>query len=181
MEGRLSLSTGDAPSPKYIENMTKRWRADGYPVALIELDPLSARLIEENSLFPAFKFFELKWEWSDSRGLSVPVKTNSGTVYRYWNDIRDKINYLNNNGWLMFENIFVDEQGIAGIESNDHAWEWKELKSFYSYKNKLDYCYLDVISGSYEHLGIPVSRKLYIQFIPALGIRFNVISWALLG
>jgi hypothetical protein len=149
------INPQDVPSEKYVQTMTKTWRKHGYPLDMLAQDPLSARLIEENSLFPALKFFDLTWEW-DERGLKVPIKTKTGTEYKYWNDIRDQIYYINNNGWLMLENVYVDEHGLAGIETDDHAWNWKELKPCYTYKEKPGYCYLDVVSGSYEHLGIPV-------------------------
>jgi len=88
----------------------------------------------------------------------LPVKREvdgvASIVMKNWSSIREKIYYVNNNGWLMFDNVFMTEHGLNGILTDDHLWKWKTLKPCFS-KHLPNYCYLDVISGSYEYIGLP--------------------------
>jgi hypothetical protein len=153
----IGQSITDIPTEKYITELTTKWKKEDLPIGLIEKDPLSARLFEENAVFAAFKFYGLNYSYENDE-LLVPVKKEidgtSSTTMLPWSSLRDKIYYVNNNGWLQFDNTFINEHGFTGILSKDHLWKWKELKPCYT-KNLPDYCYMDIVSGSWEYLGLP--------------------------
>jgi hypothetical protein len=145
----------------------KFWQQKGWPVKMFNSDPLSARILQENAVFSAIAFHGLKWEWENDE-LYVPVKCKSQgteeseyiTEMRKWDDLKKVLRVVDSAGWLLLDGAFFGEYGLNGIDTDDHRWEWKELKPAFVYKDekKPDYCYLDVISSCFEHEGMMVSN-----------------------
>jgi hypothetical protein len=146
---------------KKKQTVAQAWRKQGWPVEMLETDPLSARIMHENAVFSAIKFHGLEWEWKDKQ-LFVPVKVSSEstdgkkytTEMRPWEEIKKVVRVVDNTGWLLLDGVFFGEYGLCGLETNEHRWDWKELTPAYYFKDeKPNHCFVDVITSSYEHEG----------------------------
>ncbi|KAL0487307.1 hypothetical protein AKO1_012195 [Acrasis kona] len=139
--GTFSIYSND----KELKKVHNRWVQEGWPVQLLQSDPVGARVLQDNALFSSAKFHNHKWEWDPNDGLIILFE-NKMTP---WSTIRPQIRLANSVGWLVFDGYIYGPNGLC----RGHLWKWEQLSPSFIWATGHE-CYLDIISCSWEHSGL---------------------------
>jgi hypothetical protein len=131
------------------------WVERGWPVQFLLRDHYGAKVLYDNQVFPLMEFYGHEWTWSEEEGLKIPVRLEgeAKAKMRPWSAVVEIIQIQKTaQGWLLFDGWNYLQDGLVPV----HLWQWRELTPSYTYPAdaRPGYCYLDIVSFSWEHEGM---------------------------
>eukprot|EP01114_Cavostelium_apophysatum_P017235 TRINITY_DN5071_c0_g1_i1.p1 TRINITY_DN5071_c0_g1~~TRINITY_DN5071_c0_g1_i1.p1 ORF type:complete len:622 (-),score=169.20 TRINITY_DN5071_c0_g1_i1:42-1907(-) len=156
-EGFVTDSSFRFPKEEFDWHM-KKWIKEGWPVQFLMSDHYGAKVLFDNQVLQFIEFYGHEYRWSEDEGLSILFKKDNAKTtaakFTPWKEIASVLSVQRTpQGWLLFDGYIYNQEGLVP----HHLWQWKKLKQSYQYPpdRTPKYCYVDIITASWEHKGLP--------------------------